>query len=321
VRTPRFHPPPHRAHSVLPSPRARAPAPPRWYAHPHNHPRYYRLGLLVAPGLPRPLRVRLARLVGRVAGAWFPAERAAVERNLRRVHPGRDVAWRAATVRRVFQNFAVCLADRLSFNRGPHRRLERHVRGLDGDEVTREVLARDRGCVCVTAHLGNWELAGRLLAPLGRPVHVVMAPERDPRVSALLAAPESPGVRLVRRDSPLVSVGLVAALRRGEVVAFQMDRATGERADRRVPFFGTPAPFPLGPFLLAAAAGAPIVPAFCVLDAARRYRLTVEAPIAVARGQELEGLEQAVALLERYVGRHSDQWFNFYDVWDGAADG
>ena len=120
----------------------------------------------------------------------------------------------------------------------------------------------------------------------------------------------------MRLTSPTVGVELVAALRRGEVVAFQLDRALGGRGDVAVPFFGAPVAFPLGPFLMAAAASAPVVPAFCVLQADGSYRLHVEPALAVSRGGEVEALGAAVATLERYVRAHWDQWFNFYDVWE-----
>jgi lauroyl/myristoyl acyltransferase len=291
----------------------------RWHAHPYNRSRYYRLAAAAAPRLPRPVRVWLAERLAGAMMARFPAERAAVRRNLERVHPERGVAWLDAAVARVFARFAVCFADLLSLNRGPESGLWRHVAGIDGQEPTRDALARGRGCVSVTAHLGNWELAGRLLATLGRPVHVVMAPEADPRVGALLDRGGHPGVRFVRLTSPVVGVELVAALRRGEVVAFQLDRAVGGRGDAAVPFFGAPATFPLGPFVMAAAAGAPVVPAFCVLEPDGSYRLHVEPAFAVSRGAEVEALHAAVATLERYVRMHWDQWFNFYDVWECAA--
>ena len=291
----------------------------RWHAHPYNRSRYYRLAAAAAPRLPRPVRAWLAERVAGVLVARFPAERAAVRRNLERVHPERDAAWLDTAVERVFARFAVCFADLLSLNRGPESGLWRHVAGIDGQEPTREALARGRGCVSLTAHLGNWELAGRLLATLGRPVHVVMAPEVDPAVGALLERGAHPGVRFVRLTSPVVGVELVAALRRGDVVAFQLDRAIGGRGDAAVPFFGAPATFPLGPFVAAAAAGAPVVPAFCVLGPDGGYRLHVEPALAVSRGAEAEALRAAVATLERYVRMHWDQWFNFYDVWERAA--
>lgn len=291
----------------------------RWHAHPYNRSRYYRMAAATAPRLPRSVRTWLAERLAGTLMAQFPAERAAVRRNLERVHPEREAIWLDAAVARVFARFAVCFADLLSLNRGPESGLWRHVTGIDGQEPTREALARGRGCVSVTAHLGNWELAGRLLATLGRPVHVVMAPEADPAVGALLDRGGHPGVRFVRLTSPVVGVELVAALRRGDVVAFQIDRAIGGRGDVLVPFFGALATFPLGPFLTAAAAGAPVVPAFCVLQADGTYRLHVEPALAVSRGSEVEALRAAVATLERYVRTHWDQWFNFYDVWDRAA--
>jgi lauroyl/myristoyl acyltransferase len=291
----------------------------RWHAHPYNRSRYYRLAAATAPRLPRPVRAWLAERLAGAMMARFPAERAAVRRNLERVHPEREAIWLDAAVARVFARFAVCFADLLSLNRGPESGLWRHVTGIDGQEPTRDALARGRGCVSVTAHLGNWELAGRLLATLGRPVHVVMAPEADPGVGALLDRGGHPGVRLVRLTSPVVGVELVAALRRGDVVAFQIDRAIGGRGDAAVPFFGAPATFPLGPFVTAAAAGAPVVPAFCVLEADGSYRLHVEPALRVSRGAEVEALRAAVATLERYVRTYWDQWFNFYDVWDRTA--
>ena len=123
------------------------------------------------------------------------------------------------------------------------------------------------------------------------------------------------GVRFVPRAHPGIGLELWVALRRGEVVALQGDRALGTRGDVMIPFFGMPAPFPLGPFLLAGAAGVPIVPAFCLLDEGHRYTLQLAPPINVDRGDE-EGAARAwVNLLERVVQEHPTQWFNFFDVW------
>jgi len=109
--------------------------------------------------------------------------------------------------------------------------------------------------------VGNWELAGRLLAGrTARTTHVVVAEE-----AALGLAPwvrrDGDGVRFVTRSRPTISLGLLSALRRREVVAVQGDRALGTRGDVLISFFGRPAPFPLGPFVLARAGGVPLVPA------------------------------------------------------------
>jgi predicted LPLAT superfamily acyltransferase len=153
-----------------------------------------------------------------------------------------------------------------------------------------------------------------------RPTHLVVAAESDPRLERVLRDRPAP-IRFVRREDPTAALGLVAALRRGEVIALQGDRALGDRTDARALFFGAAASFPLGPFILARAAGAPIVPSFCVLGDDRRYTITVDEPIGVGAGEERLALARWVAALERAVGDRPDQWFNFFDVWCDAASG
>jgi lauroyl/myristoyl acyltransferase len=293
-------------------------SPPRWHAHPYNRRAYYRLGRTAAPWLPAPARRWLAVRVARACRSRFPHERVAVGRNLARVWPDHGAEWLEHAVDRVFENFAVCFADVLSLNRQPPHRRWTRVSGIE-QAPTRAALARGRGCVSITAHLGNWDLAGRALAALGPRVHIVMAPEVDPTVETMLAPDGDGGLRVVRLRSPLGALELVGALRRGEIVAFQMDRALGGRGDGRALLFGAPAAFPLGPFAIAAAAGSPVVPAFCLRQPGGRYRLHVEPAFDVARGEEQQGLEHTVRLLEGQVRAYWDQWFNFFDVWGGIA--
>jgi len=294
-----------------------APAPPRWYTHGLNRPAVYRAGAALTGALPRSARLVLARAVAGRASSWFPAERAGVRDNLARVRPQAGAAERERLVDEVFRHFAACFTDLISTNRHESRP-ERLVGRIEGDEHLRAADAEQRGLVLVTAHLGNSELGGRLLAArLARPTHVVVAAEADPGVERFLRGGAAP-VRFVRRGDPMAALALVAALRRNEVVALQGDRALGTRGDVMVPFFGEPAPFPLGPFLLARAAGAPVVPAFCLLQRDRRYTVSMARPIHVTTGQEGAALAEWVGVLEAMVRRAPEQWFNFFDVWSGA---
>ena len=292
-------------------------AAPRWYTHRLNHPAVYRGGAMLLGALPRPLRLAMAGALARRVGAWFPAERRRVSANVARVRPQASAAERAALVDDVFRHFALCFADLVSTNRR-QRRPERLVGRLEGDEHLHAALADGRGLVLLTAHLGNWELGGRLLAArLGRPTHVVVAAEADPGVERFLRGGPAP-VHFVRRGDPTAMVRLVGALRRGEIVALQGDRALGTRGDAYVEFFGAPAPFPLGPFVLGRAAKVPVLPAFCLLDDDRRYVVVTAPPIRVAADGDLPALARWVGVLEGMVRRAPEQWFNFYDVWSGS---
>ncbi len=292
-------------------------APPRWYGHGLNRGASYRAAAIVAAALPRPARLRLAGGVARLLRWAFAGERAVVGANVGRILPHATPPARAALVDDVFRHFAMCFSDLITANRDG--RPERLLADVEGEHHLAAIARDGRGAIVLTAHLGNWELAGRLMAlRMGRPTHVVVAPEADPRVERFLRGGPAP-VRFVPRDEPRAALPLVAALRRGEIVAMQGDRALGTRGDVGVRFFDAEAAFPLGPFFLARASGVPVVPAFCVLGRDRRYTVRVGEPMRIEADGEQAALERWVGTLERTVRAHPEQWFNFYDVWSPVA--
>src|SRR5262249_58983720 len=105
----------------------------------------------------------------------------------------------------------------------------------------------------------------------------------------------------------------------GGVGALRGAGALGPRGAVAQLFFGARGMFPRGPFVLAGAARAPVVAAFCLLDADRRYRIVVGPPSVVKAGDEAAALGRWVGVLETMVRRHPAQWFNFYDVWSKPA--
>src|SRR5437773_708716 len=283
---------------------------PRWYSHAYNRSDFYRLAAGLG-WLPRPARLALARRVGRFAPRRMPRERAAVRNTLARVTGAMGSRLEALTVA-TFTDFAMCFSDLVSTNRQPMARLVSHVITNDAERIIRP----EGGFISPSAHVGNWELAGRLLAGrTARTTHVVVA-EEEARELEQWVRRDGNGVRFVTRSRPTISLELVAALRRSEVVAVQGDRALGTRGDALIPFFGKPAPFPLGPFLLASAVGVPMVPAFCLLGADYRYLIEVREPMRVPRGGEEEAARAWVTVLEGVVRAHPTQWFNFFDIWN-----
>ena len=268
-------------------------------AHWLNRAPLYRVAAALAGTLPRRARLSLAAAVGAALTRACPHETRVVAENLAHVVPGLAADARARQVRALFSHFAMCFADLVTTNRTC--------------AAPETLLGPGEG----DAHVDH-VLAGRTLVARGggRRLHVVMAPEVDPAVERLLRG-RAP-VRFVTLRTPADAVPLVAALRRGEIVGMQGDRALGHRGDVAVDFFGAPAPFPLGPFLLARAAGVPVLPAFCVLRPDARYTVIVQPPISVDRSAEEAALRRWVAGLATVIARYPTQWFNFFDRWSAA---
>src|SRR5262249_61903840 len=111
-------------------------------------------------------------------GPWsLPAERAAVRLTLEAVTGATGPRLDALT-KRLFGEFAMCFTDLLTTNRQPPSRLSPYVEQMIGTE---HVSALTGGLVTGTAHVGNWEMAGRLLATSGqRTTHVVPSAHDPP---------------------------------------------------------------------------------------------------------------------------------------------
>jgi lauroyl/myristoyl acyltransferase len=286
-------------------------AAPRWHSHPYNRANLYRLAAALS-WVPRRLRLALARRIGRLAPSLMPAERAAIQTAMTRF-TGASGSRLDTLTARVFTDFAMCFSDLVSTNRQPPALRTSYVSRVEGLE---RLAGLSGGLISLTAHVGNWELAGRLLAGrTARPTHVVVAPEEARELERWVRR-DGEGVRFVSRSRPTVSLELLAALRRGEVVGVQGDRALGTKGDVEVPFFGRPARFPLGPFLLSSGVGVPLLPAFCLLDARYRYAVKIAEPFTAARGEEEAAARTWVGALEAVVREHPTQWFNFFDIWE-----
>ncbi len=182
-----------------------------------------------------------------------------------------------------------------------------------------------RGLIVLTSHFGCWEIGARALCRFGRPVNVVMASEANPTVQAFLEQMRvDTDLRVIFSDtSPFSSVGMLQALRRGEIVAIQMDRTTPGQVTHEVRFFGRRVKLPIGAFALARAAAVPIWPVFSVRTGRRRYRFLPEPPIEIPReaGDEtlLLALQQITTRFERRVQEYPHQWFQFGPFFEPAS--
>jgi KDO2-lipid IV(A) lauroyltransferase len=171
----------------------------------------------------------------------------------------------------------------------------------------------------VTAHFGNWELGGAVLAALGYPLHAVVLPHPNSRVEALFQQRrESRGLRVM----PLGAAGRhsIRALRHGEFVCVLADRDYTPHA-RSVPFFGVPARFPLGPVRLAVATGAPLVAGFSLRQDDETHLLRFHPPLIPDGPNSAPDLQRRLcAIVEREVAAAPCQWFMFDDFWaNGGA--
>jgi len=213
--------------------------------------------------------------------------------------------------------FAATLLDRVYMASGEFDRFQVTI---EGAALVTEALKAGKGCLLLGSHLGSFDLMMLANDALARqPISVLM--HIDPRARlrriAGIRDSESSVIPLGRPDSLLRAY---EALESGGLVATLADRVDGGAASLQASFFGRPAAFPLGPHVLAARAGAPVLMCFGLYEGGARYRIEfVEFGPPADKGGRGAALQPVVdryaATLERYARRYPTNWFNFYPYW------
>jgi predicted LPLAT superfamily acyltransferase len=186
-----------------------------------------------------------------------------------------------------------------------------------------------RGAILLGAHLGSF-YAMRIASQKEKlPLYALMYTKNARMLNDALREldPES-AARILELDPEGgldTMLKVKELLEGGAMIAILGDRIPANTSpDRivRVPFLGEAAPFPAGPFLLAATLKCPVYLTFGISRDPDTYDLYCE-PFAerleLPRGNRQAGLEKYVTQyaerLEHFVRKAPDNWFNFYDFW------
>jgi lauroyl/myristoyl acyltransferase len=245
----------------------------------------------------------------------LPTVRARVRDNLRRVLGPRPYRQELVDVFRTFSHFASCFSEALALGAPKPHEVACTVEGAVHLE---QALGRARGVIAVTAHTGAWETAGPLLKKaLGVDMLIAMEREPDERARAIQDhTRRRSGVRIVHVGTePLAALPLFTHLRHGGVLGVQIDRAPSAMRSIPVRLFGAPSRVPSGPFFLARATGAPVVPVFSYRTGHFRYEIHICRPVEIPRDagdDALASAAQSIATeMEGFIRSHPTHWFHF----------
>lgn len=193
----------------------------------------------------------LARLAARVYFRLDGPRRRSTLENLRVAFPERDLAARHRLAVASFEHAFVLLLEVVRRRRVvPDLRAFRARNRMHGDVAAlREEIRAGRGGIFLTAHLGNWEVAGAYLAFERVPFAAISRAVPNPYVQAHLMGTRSGGFEVLGKRGAVRDT--VRAVREGRWVAILGDQNAG-RYGVFVPFFGLDAcTYPLASSLVA----------------------------------------------------------------------
>ena len=197
------------------------------------------------------------------------------------------------------------------------------VRGL---EFLDAGLRGGRGVVVLTAHLGNFLIAGFHLQDLGYRLIYVAKRMKNPRVDGEIQriyAMRGNAVIPIRgfRGDPSGGLRIFRALKNGEAVVVLNDQDAGPDGYQGH-FFGLPASIPSGPAAFACRAGAAVLTAFVTGEGGKiRVEFQPLIDVSPARSEEeavARILDEYSMRLEEKVRACPEQYFWLHKKWKSA---
>jgi KDO2-lipid IV(A) lauroyltransferase len=233
---------------------------------------------------------------------------------MREAFPDRSQDWIRDTTRACYRHFGREIAAIARVGRtggGPF--LARVKSGAETVAWHKEV-TQGRGSIIVTGHVGNWEVAGALLAAAGLSMAAVVKRQRNPAFDARLRETRRrAGIEPIYMQD--ANTRIPQALREGKTVALVADQDAGRRGVF-VPFLGRPASTFRGPARLALSQNVPLFFGAAVrMDAGYGSVLELVDVPPLGDGQEVELTRRWVAHLEALIRRHPEQYFWFHRRW------
>ena len=192
---------------------------------------------------------------------------------------------------------------------------------IEGQEHFHNLAIRPDGFVLLSAHIGNYEIAGYTLVAKNKRFNaLVFAREKESvmRNRNKMFASTNINMIAIRPDmSHLFEIN--QALTDGETVSMSADRINGSPKHIELDFLGAKAKFPLGPFFVTTMRSLNVLEVSVMKTSLRSYKIYVT-PLhydkTANHKEQINQLSKAyVAEFEKRVRQYPTQWYNYFEFW------
>ncbi|HEA47233.1 MAG TPA: hypothetical protein ENH97_02350 [bacterium] len=202
-----------------------------------------------------------------------------------------------------------------------------HMFTIEGKENLDRALAKGKGVMTISGHIGNFMLLGIKLVQEGYPLSVLYREVRDKKVARLIkdmqrrvnihSIPALPAHRAVKES--------LRWLRKNKILYLQQDRNFFEdKGAIWVNFFGQPVPTAPGTVILAKRSGATLLPMFIIRKKGNEgYTIVIDPPVELELTGDKEkdiliNTQKFTDIIEDYVRKYPSQYFWIYKRWRGT---
>jgi predicted LPLAT superfamily acyltransferase len=196
---------------------------------------------------------------------------------------------------------------------------------FEGEEYLRKMVMEKTGGLLISAHIGNFEMAGYLLKRLKTDVNVIMFDAEHEKIKDYLAnvANRNYKIIVIKEDNSHI-YEINNAFREKQIVCIHGDRFLKGSKKMLAEFLDEDAYFPTGPFYMAMKFNVPVSFVFAMKESKNSYHFFASPP----RYYKQEGLQQKrdqtilriikeyISEMEKTIKKYPAQWFNYYNFWE-----
>ncbi|MBI4335394.1 MAG: lysophospholipid acyltransferase family protein, partial [Candidatus Omnitrophica bacterium] len=233
--------------------------------------------------------------------------------NLTYVLPCADTKARKRCARLIFANFSKYLVDFFRFKALDLAYIRKNIDVVNVNHID-EALAKKKGVIILSAHLGSWEYGGAIMGLLGYPINVVALDHKNKLVNDFFVTQR----RL--KNERIIPLGIAvrkcfSALAHNELVAIVGDKDF-TNSGVVVKFFGKDTLLPKGPAVFSLKTGAAIVPGYMIRLKDDRCNLIFEEPVEYQPTGDFDGdvvklTQLCASRIEKYISPYPEQWYCF----------
>lgn len=257
----------------------------------------------------------MGRALGSLAFRAVRRHRRKALENIAIAFPEWTPARRREVVHEMFQHLGMSLFEIVWLpNLTPKKLAQTTV--FEGLEPVATVIEAGNAIVLFTGHCGNWEWLAAAMARAGLPLTVLQR-ERDEGGlnDFILGIRATSGIKTIDRGSSGSGRDLIQALRRGGLLGFLIDQSLRVESVN-VPFFGKPAPTPIGPARMGIRAEAHAVYVFSERRPDGIHHVRFGDPFKLNRNDDPTALTALMTrAIEDQIRRTPAQWVWMHPRW------
>lgn len=196
---------------------------------------------------------------------------------------------------------------------------------FEGEEYLRKMVEDKSGGLLISAHVGNFEMAGYMLERLNTTVNIIMFDAEHEKIKDYLESITTRNYKIIviKEDNSHI-YEINNALNDKQIICIHGDRFLPGSKKMKAGFLGGEAWFPTGPFYMAMKFNVPVSFVFAIKENNKSYHFFASPP----KYYQQEGLQEKrditiltiikdyIYEMEKTIRKYPFQWFNYYDFWE-----